>query len=222
MSLGISKKLCSPHLPLAAQFETCSSLIAAAGKGEVHMGFSVFQARSEHVMLTQHCSFFDVGHTLGISELWSATSVPGIWLGLAVWSRRFSAQTRTYEGPSPHFSSWKFLILYPIHGISQMSQEPQELCPWKHPGTMSLTLVPGGQSGAADYSCLPAGSDFYRITPDQPAGMVMACSCVVILTHIGQKCVLSYHLFPPPSLGLKHVWAFMPALCSVHDAISSV
>ena len=132
MSLGISKKLCSPHLPLAAQFETCSSL-AAAGKGEVHMGFPVFQARSEHVMFTQHCSFFDMGHTLGISEIWSATSVPGTWLGLAVWSRRFSAQTRTYKGPSPRFSSWKFLTLYPIHRINQMSQGAPRLVPMEAP-----------------------------------------------------------------------------------------
>lgn len=75
------------------------------------------------------------------------------------------------------------------------------MCPWKHPGTMSLALVPGGQSGAADTT--PAGQQ--DLTPDQAAGLVMAHSSVVILTHVGQKCVLSYHLFPPPSLGLKHV-----------------
>ena len=122
MSLGISRKLCSPHLPLAAQFETCSFLTAAAARGEVHMGLSVLRARSDHVLFTQHCCFFDVGHTLGISEIWSATSVPGTWLGLAVWSRRFSTQTRTCKGPSPQCSSGNFLTLYHIHGINQMSQ----------------------------------------------------------------------------------------------------
>lgn len=66
---------------------------------------------------------------------------------------------------------------------------------------MSLALVPGGQSGAADTT--PAGQQ--DLIPDQAAEMVMARSFVVILTHIGQKCVLGYHLFPPPSLGLKHV-----------------
>ena len=66
---------------------------------------------------------------------------------------------------------------------------------------MSLALVPGGQSGAADTT--PAGQQ--DLTRDQAAGLVMAHTFVVILTHIGQQCVLSYHLFPPPSLGLKHV-----------------
>lgn len=122
MSLGISRKLCSPHLPLAAQDETFSSLIAAAGKGEGHMGLSVLQARSDHVLFTQPCSFFDVGHTVGISQIWSVTSVSGSWLGLAVWSGRFSTQTRTCKGPSPQYSSGNFLTLYPIHGINQMSR----------------------------------------------------------------------------------------------------
>ena len=84
---------------------------------------------------------------------------------------------------------------------------------------MSLALVPGGQFGAADTT--PAGQQ--DLTPDQAAGMVMARSFVVILTHIGQKCVLSYHLSPRHPLGLN---MFEPlrqlCLCSVHNAISSI
>lgn len=160
MSLGISRKLCSPHLPLAAQYETCNSLIAAAGKGEGHMGLSVLQARSDHVLFTQPCSFYDVGHTLGISEIWSATSVSGTWLGLAVWSGRFSTQTRTCKGPSPQYSSGNFLTLYPIHGINQMSQGalrpvPMEASWYHESGSGSRRPV----WCSRHYPCWPAGSD---------------------------------------------------------------
>lgn len=160
MSLGISRKLCSPHLPLAAQDETFSSLIAAAGKGEGHMGLSVLQARSDHVLFTQPCSFFDVGHTVGISQIWSATSVSGSWLGLAVWSGRFSTQTRTCKGPSPQYSSGNFLTLYPIHGINRMSQGalrpvPMEASWYHESGSGSRRPV----WCSRHYSCWPAGSD---------------------------------------------------------------